>query len=195
MAYEEQQAEHRRIVVETPNARREEVHSEATRYPDRSGISGAALAAIVVGVIALRAIIILFVMNQQQNAVNENTTAQQQPPQTVIQQPAQQPPVIVQQPATQPPVIINGQPAPPATSGGMTSTAGVPDDSTIQAAVDKKLNNDPQLSALGITATVMNGKVTLIGMVHSQAEKSQVERAVKAVKGVKAVDNQISVSD
>ena len=80
MAYEEQQAEHRRIVVETPNARREEVHSEATRYPDRSGISGAALAAIVVGVIALAAIIILFVMNQQQNAVNANTTAQQQPP-------------------------------------------------------------------------------------------------------------------
>ena len=64
MAYEEQQAEHRRIVVETPNARREEIHSEATRYPDRSGgVSGAALAAIVVGVIALAAIIILFVMN------------------------------------------------------------------------------------------------------------------------------------
>src|SRR5437762_10667107 len=102
MAYEEQQAEHRRIVVETPNARREEVHSEAVRYPERSGgVSGAALAAIVVGVIALAAIILLFVMNQQQNAVNANTTAQEQPPQTIIQQPAQQqqPPVIVQQPA------------------------------------------------------------------------------------------------
>ena len=44
-------------------------------------------------------------------------------------------------------------------------------------------------------ATVTNGKVTLIGAVHSQAEKSQVETAVKAVKGVKAVDNQIRVSD
>lgn len=200
MAYEEQQAEHRRIVVETPNARREEVHSEAVRYPDRSGgISGAALAAIVIGVIALAAIIILFVMNQQQNAVNANTTTAQQQPQTIIQQPAQQqPPVIVQQPApaTQPaPVIINGQPAPPTTSGGTTSTANLPDDSTIQAAVDKKLSNDPQLSSLGVTATVTNGKATLIGMVHSQAEKSQVERAVKAVKGVKSVDNQISVSD
>ena len=197
MAYEEQQAEHRRIVVETPNSRREEIHSEATRYPDRSGgVSGAALAAIVVGVIALAAIIILFVMNQQQNAVNANTTAQQQP-QTIIQQPAQQqPPVIVQQPATQPaPVIINGQSAPPTTSGGTTSTANVPDDSAIQAAVDKKLTDDPQLSSLGVTATVTNGKATLIGMVHSQSEKSQVERAVKAVKGVKSVDNQISVSD
>ena len=199
MAYQEEQAEHRRIVVETPNARREEVHSEATRYPDRSsGISGAALAAIVVGVIALAAIIILFVMNQQQNAVNANTTAQQQPPQTVIEQPAQQPPIIVQQPAApaaQPPVIINGQSAPATTGGATTSSSSAPDDSTIQAAVDKKLNNDPQLSALGVTATVINGKVTLIGMVHSQAEKSQVERAVKVVKGVKSVDNQISVSD
>jgi len=139
-------------------------------------------------------------MNQQQNALNANTTAQQQqPPQTIIQQPAQQqqqPPVIVQQPApaTQPPVIINGQPT---TSGGTTSstTTSGPDDSSIQTAVDKKLTDDPSLSALAITATVMNGKVTLIGMVHRESEKSAVERAVRQVKGVKSIDNQISVSD
>jgi multisubunit Na+/H+ antiporter MnhC subunit len=196
MAYEEREAEHRRIVVDTPGERREEIHSETRQYPERSGVSGAALTAIVVGVIALAAIIILFVMNQQQNALNANTTAQQQPPQTIIQQPAQQPPVIVQQPApaTQPPVIINGQPA---TSGGATSgtTTSGPDDSSIQTAVDKKLTDDPSLSALAITATVMNGKVTLIGMVHRESEKSAVERAVRQVKGVKTVDNQISVSD
>jgi hypothetical protein len=202
MAYQERESEHRRIVVDTPSGRREEIHSEARQYPEKSGgVSGAALAAIVVGVVALAAIIILFVMNQQQNALNANTTAQQQqPPQTIIQQPAQQqPPVIVQQPAapaTQPPVIINGQPAQPTTSGGTTaSVPSGPDDSSIQTAVDKKLNDDSTLSALGITATVMNGKVTLIGMVHNQNEKSQVERAVRQVKGVKSVDNQISVSD
>jgi len=200
MAYQEREAEHRRIVVDTPSGRREEIHSEARQYPERSGgVSGAALAAIVVGVIALAAIIILFVMNQQQNALNANTTAQQQPPQTIVQQPAQQqPPIIVQQPAPaqqQPPVIINGQPA---TSGGTTSggaTTSGPDDSSIQAAIDKKLTDDPALSALGITATVLNGKVTLIGLVHSQADKSQVERAVRQIKGVKSIDNQISVSD
>ena len=196
MAYEEQQAEHRRVVVETPSGRREEVHSEAVRYPERSGVSGAALAAIVVGVIALAAIIILFVVNQQ-NAANDNATAQQQPPQTIVQQPAQQPPVIVQQPApaTQPaPVIIN-QPAP--AGGGTTTTSSTrtePDDATIQAAVDKKLSDDPHLAALGITTTVMNGKVTLMGAVHSQAEKNLVERVVQNVKGVKSVDNQISVA-
>jgi BON domain len=189
-----QESEHRRIVVETPTARREEVHSEAVHYPERSGVSGAALAAIVIGVVALAAIIVLFVLNQQQTAVNDNMAAQQQPPQTIVQQPAQQqPPIIVQQPApaTQPaPVIINGQSAPPA---GGTTTSG-PDDSTIQTAVDKKFSDDPKLSALGVTATVMNGKVTLMGSVQNTADKSLVERVVRNVKGVKSVDNQITVS-
>ena len=194
MAYQEKQAESRRVVVETPNARREEVHSDAVRYPERSGVSGAALAAIVVGVIALAAIIILFVMNQQQNDANANV-AQTPPQTTIVQQPAQQPPnVVVQQPApvTQPaPVIINGQPA-PATSGGTTTSSG-PDDGSIQAAIDKKLTDDPTFSTLGVTATVLNGKVTLMGMVKTEALKSQVERAVRNVKGVESVDNQISV--
>jgi hypothetical protein len=189
-----QESEHRRVVVETPTARREEVHSEAVQYPERrGGVSSAALAAIVIGVVALAAIIVLFVLNQQQTAVNDNMTAQQQPPQTIVQQPAQQqPPIIVQQPApaTQPaPVIINGQSAP----AGSTTSSG-PDDSTIQTAVDKKFSDDPKLSALGVTATVMNGKVTLMGSVQNAADKTLVERVVRNVKGVKSVDNQITVS-
>lgn len=195
MAYQEQQAESKRIVVETPNTRREEVHSEAIRYPERSGgVSGAALAAIVVGVIALAAIIILFVMNQQQNNANANLAQAQQPPTTIVQQPAQQPPIVVQQPApaTQPaPIIVNQQPAPPAVGGSTTSS--VPDDSSIQTAIDKKINDDSVLSSLGVTATVLNGKVTLMGTVRSEALKSQVERTVRNVKGVKSVDNQITV--
>jgi flagellar basal body-associated protein FliL len=194
MAYEERQTEHSRVVVETPRARHEEVHTEAVHYPERNngGISGAALAAIVVGVVALAAIIILFVMNQQ-SAVNDNATAQQ-PAQTIVQQPAQQPPVIVQQPApaTQPaPVIINGQTMPATTT---TTTSSGPDDSTVQAAVDKKLSDDPQLSTLGIIATVASGKATLTGSVANQATKNQVERAVRSVKGVKTIDNQITVT-
>lgn len=194
MAYQEQHAESRRVVVETPNARREEVRSEEVRYPDRSGVSGATLAAIVVGVIALAAIIILFVMNQNRQDMVSANTAQQQPPQTtIVQQPAQQPPIIVQQPApaTQPaPIIINGQPS---AAGGSTATSSGPDDGAIQTAVDKKLNDDPTLQSLGIAATVLNGKATLMGSVRTEALKAQVERAVQNVKGVKAVDNQISV--
>jgi len=184
----ERESEHRRIVVETPTARREVEHTEAVRHSG-GGVSGAALAAIVVGVIALAAILILFMMNQQQ-ATNDNVAAQQ-PTTTIVQQPAQQqPPVIVQQPATtQPaPVIVNNPP--PAGGSGATVSN---DDGNVQAAVDKKLSDDPTLSSLGITATVMSGKVTLMGMVKSDALKAQVERAVRSVKGVKSIDNQISV--
>ena len=185
----ERETEHRRIVVETPTAHREVEHTEAVRRSD-SGISGAALAAIVVGVIALAAILILFMMNQQQ-ATNENLAAQQ--PTTIIQQPAQQqPPVIVQQPATtttQPaPIIVNNPPP----AGGSAGTSAN-NDLNVQAAIDKKLSDDPTLSSLGITATVMNGKVTLLGMVKTEALKAQVERAVRAIKGVSSIDNQISV--
>src|SRR6266446_461545 len=102
----EQQAESRRVVVETPNTRREVVHSETTRYPERNGISGTALASIVVSVIALTAVIILFAVNRQDTT--NDKLAQQQPPTTIVQQPAQQPAVGVQQLE---PVIINGQQA------------------------------------------------------------------------------------
>ena len=66
-------------------------------------------------------------------------------------------------------------------------------DSTIQTAIDKKMSDDPEISALGITASVLDGKVTLLGTVKTEALKSQVEKLVKQVKGVKSVDNQISV--
>lgn len=186
----EREVEQRRVVVETPTSHREYEHSETVRHPDRQGVSGAVLAAVVVGVIALAAILILFVMNQQQQTANENLAAQQ-PQTTIVQQPAQQPPVIIQQPGvtTQPaPVIINN----PAPAGGSAPASGS-DDANIQAAVDKKLNDNPALSSLGITATVLNGKVTLMGIVKTEALKAQVERAVKNVKGVTSVDNQVSV--
>ncbi len=186
----ERETEHRRIVVDTPTTHREVERTEAVHHPDRSGISGAALAAIVVGVIALATLIILFVMNQQQTA-NENAVTQQQPATTIVQQPAaQQPPVIIQQPgaATQPPVIINN---PPASGGSAPATGNA--DSVVQAAVDKRLSEDSTFSGLGITATVLDGKVTLTGIVQNQALKTQVERVIRNIKGVTAVDNQISV--
>ena len=187
----ERETEHRRIVVDTPTTHREVERTEAVHHPDRSGISGAALAAIVVGVIALATLIILFVMNQQQTA-NDNVATQQQPATTIVQQPAaQQPPVIIQQQpgaATQPPVIINN----PAATGGSAPATGN-GDSAVQAAVDKRLSEDPTFSTLGITATVLDGKVTLTGIVQNQALKAQVERAIRNLKGVKDVDNQISV--
>lgn len=194
MAYDDEQAKRSRVVVETPTSRREVTHTEAVRN-DRGGISGATVGIIVVVAIALITIVVLFLMNgQNTDTTNDNLVVQQQPAQqqpVIIQQPAQQqqPPVIIQQPATtapqQPPVVIN-QPAP---SGVITSSGS--DDGAIQSAIDKKISDDPTFSTLGITATVFDGKVTLTGTVKTEALKTQVERMIRATKGVKQVDNQL----
>jgi BON domain len=191
MAYDEEQARRSRVVVETPTERREVVHSQSVRTPDDSGISAGMVGVLVVVAIAMITMLVLFWLSTQPATENSNLAAQQP---TVVEQPApvQQPPVIIQQPApaTQPaPIIV----APPA--GGTTTVPAesVNIDSTLQAAIDKRLMDDPEFSTLGITASVLNAKVTLLGTVKTETLKGQIERAVKQIKGVKEVDNQISV--
>ncbi|HEX5966176.1 MAG TPA: BON domain-containing protein, partial [Pyrinomonadaceae bacterium] len=59
---------------------------------------------------------------------------------------------------------------------------------------DKRLTEDPAFASLGITASVINAKVMLIGTVKTATLKADIERMVKQIKGVKEVDNQIIVS-
>ena len=192
MAYDEEEATRRRVVVETPNERREVVHSQSVR--DNSGISAGMVGVLAVVAIALITMLVLFWMNSQPTTDETALTPAQQP--TVIQQPApvQQPPVIIQQPAPAPatqPIIVT----PPA--GGSTTSAATESinlDSSIQLAIDKRLTEDPAFSSLGITASVINQKVMLVGTVKTEAVKADIERMVKQIKGVKVVDNQIIVS-
>ena len=193
MSYDEEQARRSRVVVETPTERREVVSSQSVRTPDSSGVSAGMVGVLVVVAIALITMLVLFWMNSQPT----ETASTVPQPTTVVQQPvpAQQPPVIIQQPApvtTQPaPVIIT----PPA--GGSTAPAEssqpVNIDTAIQTEIDKRLLDDPVFSSHAITATVINGKVTLLGTVKTEDVKNAVERMVRQVKGVKVVDNQITV--
>jgi hypothetical protein len=193
MAYDDEQSKRSRVVVETPTSRREVTQTEAVRS-DRGGISGATVGVIVVVAIALITIVVLFLMNGQTDTVNANLAAQQTPPPTtIIQQPApaQQPPVIIQQPAPvgqQPPIVINQ----PAATGGQAPSNNS-NDGAVQAAIDKRINDDPFYSTLGLTTTVLDGKVTVTGTVKSEAIKSQVDRMLRTIKGVKQVDNQLVV--
>jgi hypothetical protein len=211
MSYDEEQQRKSRVVVQTPTSRREVVQTETERYPERrGGVSTGVVATVAIAAIALTAIIVYFLMNSN-NAANDNTNVrvttsqptplQQQQPPVIIQQPApqqQQPPVIVQQPAAAPPqtVIVPG----PGTATSTSTTAStapksdVPDDLAIQTNIDKKLSTDHTFSTLGITATVINGKVTLIGTVETPELKRQAESLVRNIKGVQRVDNQITVS-
>jgi BON domain len=195
MAYDEEQARRSRVVVETPTERREVVSSQSVRTPDNSGISAGMIGVLVVVAIALITMLVLFWISSQPATDNANIAATQPPP-TVVQQPApvQQPPVIIQQPApaTQPAPIVVTPPA-GGTTASTVPTESVNIDSTLQTVIDKKLSDDPELSTLGITASVLNGKVMLMGTVKTEELKTRIERMVKQVKGVTEVDNQISV--
>ena len=189
MAYDEEKARKSRVVVETPTERREVVHSQSVR--DNNGVSAGMVGVLVVVAIALITMLVLFWMSREPTTDTAVTATQ---PPTVIEQPApaQQPPVIIQQPApvtTQPaPIIVN----PPA--GGTMPTESTNMDSTIQAAIDKRLADDPEFSTLGITVSVIDGKAMVLGSVKTEDVKNRIERAVKQIKGVKAVDNQITVT-
>jgi BON domain len=194
MAYEEQQARRSRVVVETPSARREVTQTESVRNPEGSGMSGAAVGAIVVLAVALVTLLVLFLMSGQ--PTDNANVATETPPTTIVQQPAaQQPPVIIQQapPAPQQaPIVI----APSAPSGGSASGSAPSGsaDLAAQAEIDKKIADDPTLSTLGVIVSVLNGKATIMGTVESNAVKLQIERLVRDVKGVREIDNQITVS-
>ena len=197
MSYDEEQAKRSRVVVETPSERREVVHTQSVRSDDRNGISAGMVGVLVVVAIALITMLVLFWMSTQPTTDTTVATAPV-PTTTVVEQPApaQQPPVIIQQPApvtTQPAPIIVTPPAGGSTASGTESSTSVNIDSTIQTAIDKRLADDPEFSTLGITATVIDAKVTLLGTVKSETLKSQIEQMVKQVKGVKRVDNQITV--
>jgi hypothetical protein len=189
MPINEEETRRNTVVTETPAARHEVTNTRREYTAAPRGTSNAAVAVLVILAIAVLGLLGLLFWSMQANSNNDNLAAQQPTPQT-----SQQQPVIVQQPAQQPPIIVN----PPATApaGGAPSGSEAltgPDDTGIQMAVDKKLQDDPTFSKLGITATVSSGKVLLVGSVKNETLKNQIERAVKSIKGVKSVDNQISV--
>jgi hypothetical protein len=197
MSYDEEQARKSRVVVETPSERREVVHTQSVRSDDRSGVSAGMVGVLVVVAIALITMLVLFWMSTQPTDTASTTATQ--PTTTIVEQPApaaQQPPVIIQQPApvtTQPAPIIVTPPAGGTTASGTGSTSAADIDLAIQTEIDKRLLADSTFSTLGITASVLNGKVTLLGTVKTEALKTQIEQMVNKVKGVKQIDNQITV--
>jgi hypothetical protein len=211
MSYDEEQQRRSRLVVETPNAQREEYYTRTTRAPERTGYSTGVIAFVALVAIAATALIMFFLMNRS-DATNSNvsvvTPAAQPTPipvaptPMVVAPPVQQqapPPVIVQQPppTTQPaPVIVT---PPPATSAGTSAppapaaNANALDDATIESRIDKLFTNDADLKDAGITVTVIEGKATLIGTVKTPDLKARAERIAQGTRGVKSVDNKIMV--
>ncbi|HVG38370.1 MAG TPA: BON domain-containing protein [Pyrinomonadaceae bacterium] len=191
MSFDEEQKSSR-VVVDTPDARREVVRTETIRGEERRGISTGAVAAIVVAAVALTAIAFMFLLNRGDDAPTADqrtgvapTLAPAAPPQTtVIQQPAAVPPttIIQQAPPTQMPMV-----AP-------TAAAPLIDDGTLQANVTNAIMNDADLATSDIEVTVLNAEATITGNVATVDLKRRADKIARAVKGLKKIDNKILVT-
>ena len=196
MAYDEAHQRRSRVVVETPAATREVVETRtAYAEPERRGISTGVVAIIAITAVVLTAIVAWVMTRPSADELNTNVrvTAQPTPQVVTVPVPQQQQPPVVMPPTTQP--VIVPVPTTTSTSPSATDTAKAngTDDSTVQSNIERKFADDPKVAALGITVSVIDGKVTLIGTVDSREMKDKVERMAK-IKGVKSVDNQIIVN-
>lgn len=184
------------LVVNSPGQRSEVLTERTESGPRESRFSAGTVALIAVIAISIAAVIIFLVINRNQNeAANRNANLEaanqtnSHQPTTIVQQPAQPAPLIIQQPAggQQPPVVIQ-QPAPPTERANTSAN----DDAAMQNIATKKLIEDPNMT--GVVMTITDARVVLTGTVSTAATKAKAEQIVKAVRGVKSVDNQIVVA-
>lgn len=193
MAYENRPNQPAPVVINEPGVQREYVQTESVYVPESRGFSGLAVAALVIGAVALVTVLFLVILNNQSQANDNKLAARNEQPQQqqpiVVQQPAaQQPPIVVQQPGTAPAPIVVQQP------GAPPSTDTVAVDTGIQTEFERQMADNDTWAGLSVTATAVGGKVTLQGTVASEKLKSDIERMARAIKGVKSIDNQITVS-
>ena len=66
------------------------------------------------------------------------------------------------------------------------------DDANMQEVATRRLNDEPDMATVSLT--ISEARAILTGTVNSEATKAKAEQIVKAVRGVKSVDNQIVVS-
>lgn len=146
-------------------------------------------AGIVVAATLLTTLLLLGISGQISDTTAVNLISQSPGPvdigSSLTIQPTPQMPSAIATPSPQP----NHAGANPPTE----TAAPTPDDTEVQAAIDKKLGDDASLSQLGITVTVSKGKVILVGTAPSDELKDRVEKLVRAVKGVRQIDNQVVV--
>jgi hypothetical protein len=181
------------VVVNSPGQRSEVLTERVQSGPRESRVSAGMVAIIAILAITAIAAVFYIVINRSANESanrNANLEASQtnsRQPTTIVQQPAQPAPLIIQQPAQPAPVIIQ-QPAEPSQRQNTSAN----DDAAMQDIATKRLAEDANMA--GVFMTITDARVVLSGTVNSAATKAKAEQWVKAVRGVKSVDNQIVVT-
>lgn len=188
------------VVDDVPVERRTVIEDDSSPVVyERRGMSGGAIAALVIAGIAIAVLITLLILNSQQRDHDQELAMERaradaaqraaaQSPAPTQQQPAAQPPVIVMPPSQPTVVPVPSQPA-PAAAPSTSSTSSV----SIEVDVTSKLLDDSDLRTHPIDVKVDNGTATLSGELPSEELKAKAEKVVLSVKGVRRVRNNITV--
>jgi hypothetical protein len=179
-----------RIVIETPRGR----PSRGARRPARPSapVSREGLVAVsVIAAAALATFIALFLTSRPYDPMSSTVAPQQEvPPSALSLQSSPKP--FLSPSAT--PAQATATPATPSEPTGQTSGSGT-DDAAIQAEIERRIAGAATLSGLDVSTIVEGGKVTLVGSVRSPELKIRFEKAVRSIKGVISVDNQLVVTE
>jgi hypothetical protein len=176
---------HKRIVVETPSGRSQRGSARQAAPRPRESM----VAVTVIAAATLATFLALFLTSRPYDPMDSTIAPQQ----TVPQGPITPTPSPKASPTLTP---SNQGPASGQTSesAGEAKVAAI-DDAAIQAAIEKTIAGDATLSTLDLNTIVEGGKVTLAGSVRSPDLKQRVEKAVRSVKGVVSVDNQLVITE
>ena len=211
MSFDEEQQRKSRVVVETPNARREVVHHETRRIPEeRQGFSTGAVALVAIAAVAITALLFFFLTRSDEPANTNVRVTASQPTPIVVQTPLTPPPATITQPppliqpmppattttTTQPPVVIT-QPAPNTTTQPPSTATNPPsqnqtDDLALEDRIRQRITEDSQLAT--ITVRVSQGRVRLEGSVPTQDLKRRAEQLARAGGG-RSIENRITVTE
>ncbi|HSB10837.1 MAG TPA: BON domain-containing protein [Blastocatellia bacterium] len=184
--------EKRRIVQAVPVGSDRVVetrHHDAVVHEPR-GISGGAVAALVLSGIALAVLVTMLIANNQQRDTDEELARERARAAEAAQQP--QPSVVVV-PQAQPMPVPAPATAPTPAPSEHAAAATAPTNTEVEIDVRSKLLNDPDLHSIPIEVKASGGVVTLTGQVSSEKLKLQAELLAGKAEGVRSVINKIIV--
>ena len=197
--------ERRTVIEDIPVGRRPVVETQRdTVVHKRRGMSGAAIAALVIAAIAAAVLITMMIVNSNQQSREaqleiERDRARAAAAQSASQSTPSQPQVVVVPPAqSQPSTVAVPVPVPaPSASSPAPSTSSAPavSDTSIEIDVTTKLLDDQELRTHPVDVKFADGTATLSGSVPSEEIKTRAEKVAKTVKGVRRVVNNLKVSE
>jgi hypothetical protein len=180
------------LLVSRPQRNRIVVNSSARRPPTRAYRTAPRnrevwIALSVIGAAAFATFLALFLTSRPYDPMTSTFNAQESAPAGGVT--AQSSPT----PTPTPSAATAQQPTPAATEAEGETASATPDDAAIEAQIERRIKADSDLADVDVSTLVEGGRVTVVGSVRSTQLKQRVERLIRAINGVVAVDNQVVV--